>query len=423
MISGVWLWPPSIDREPSPADGIGEPSIAVLPFENLSGDPADKYFSDGITDTLITQLSKVPGLFVVARTSTFSYKENPPRVDQIGRELGVEYVLEGSVQRAEGRVRINAQIVEAASGGHVWAERYDRELDDIFALQDEIAHRVVLALKVSLTEEERERFRRAPTDNLEAYDYYLRAWASYHRQTPEGFDEAIEHLERAIELDPLYAGAYAFLGGAYILRHNYSPVPGYAEQGLELARKALELDDSQFMAHVSVAAFYYVTDEIEQAVAGYERAIALAPSDPLALMGLGNALTHAGRSEEAIDTLERAVRLQEPAPDPLVLSFLGKAHHFAGQHEKALETLDRAIRRNPDLQWPYVHGAACYVGLGREEEGRRMIAELLRRYPDYTLDQVMATQHYVDPGVERRYYDAIRRAGLPERGATTEPGG
>jgi adenylate cyclase len=194
-----------------------KPSIAVLPFTNMSGDPEQEYFSDGMTETLITDLSKISGLFVIARHSTFFYKGKPVKIEQLGRELGVRYVLEGSVQRAGERVRINTQLIDAITSGHVWAERYDRELTDIFRLQDEVTQEVVGALRVEVQEAERERVRRIPTDNLTAYDSLLRGLEYFNRYTPEAHAQARQMFERALEQDPEYADAYALLGASHLV--------------------------------------------------------------------------------------------------------------------------------------------------------------------------------------------------------------
>jgi adenylate cyclase len=230
-----------------------KPSVAVLPFTNMSGDAEQEYFSDGMTETLITDLSKISGLFVIARNSTFTYKGQAVKLEQVGQELGVRYVIEGSVQKANGRVRINVQLIDATTGGHVWAERYDRELEDIFALQDELTQKIVFALKVLLTPEEHARFRRAPTDSLEAYDLHLRGQAYFYRFTPEAQAQARQLWERAIELDPAYDGAYAGLAIGHLVDFywQWSPDPARSlEQAFVLAQRAVVLDDSLSAATV-----------------------------------------------------------------------------------------------------------------------------------------------------------------------------
>jgi len=259
-----------------------KPSVAVLPFTNLSGDTGQAYFSDGMTETLITDLSQFSGLFVIARDSVFTYKDKPAKLEQVSRELGVQYVVEGSVQRAGERVRINVQLIDATSARHLWAERYDRQLTDLFGLQDEITHKIVLALKVTLTPEEQARFQRAPTDNLEAYDYFLRGWEPYYRYTKGTNRQARQMYEKAIELDPQYAGAYVWLGWTHLIdwAYRWSPEPQQSlERAFELAQKARALDDSLPAVHHLLSWVYVRRRQPEQAITEAEQAIALDPNN------------------------------------------------------------------------------------------------------------------------------------------------
>jgi adenylate cyclase len=227
-----------------------KPSIVVLPFVNMSKDPEQEYFSDGITENLTTDLSQLSGFFVISRNSAFTYKGKAVNVKEVSRELGVRHVVEGSVQKAGDRVRINAQLVDTMTGHHVWTERYDRELKDIFTLQDEVIQKIVFALKVKLTPEEQERFRRTPTDNLEAYDFFLRGVGSFYRSTTEANAQARQLFEKAIALDPQYAGAYAWLGWTYWMEwvfHSSQDPQRDLERAFELAQRARALDDSVLM--------------------------------------------------------------------------------------------------------------------------------------------------------------------------------
>ena len=280
-----------------------KPSIAVLPFTNISGDLEQEYFSDGITEDIITDLSKVSALFVIARNSVFTYKGRAVRVQEVSRDLGVRYVVEGSVRKSGNRVRITAQLIDGMSGGHMWAERYDRDLTDIFALQDEITEKIVAALQVKLTEGEQEQVARRYTENLVAYDYFLRGRADQARATKETNAQAREMFERAIELDPNFAGAYAVLSHTYSRDWSYqwSDDTQALERASEAAKKAVTLDDSLPLAHARLAWIYLWRRQHEQAIAEVKRAIFLDPNFAEGYARLGIILTYAGRPGEGID--------------------------------------------------------------------------------------------------------------------------
>ncbi|MBI3757948.1 MAG: tetratricopeptide repeat protein [Deltaproteobacteria bacterium] len=342
-----------------------KPSIVVLPFVNLSEDPKQEYFSDGITEDLTTALAKVSGLFVIARNSAFVYKGKPVDVKAVSRELGVRYVLEGSVQRADNRVRITAQLVDGLSTAHVWAESYDRELKDIFALQDEVRQEIVLALKVKLTPEEQERFRRAPTDNLEAYEYLLRGVESFYHMTKEGNIQARQLFEKALVLDPQYAGAYAWLGWTYAMDWGFNwsqDSQKNLEQALERAQRAIALNDSQPDAHQLLGSVYLGKQQPEQALAEAERAITLDPNYADSYQMLAHVLNHVGRSEEAIGVAEKALRLDPRSPNAAwYLWELGRAYRLTGRVEEAIATLKQVLIRNPNLQSTYPELALSYL--------------------------------------------------------------
>src|SRR5262249_48467448 len=245
-----------------------KPSLVVLPFVNMSEDPKQDYFSDGLTEDLTTDLSKISSLFVIARNSAFTYKGKAVDMGEVSRKLGVRYVLEGSVRKADDQVRITAQLVDATTDSHLWAERYDRPLKDIFALQDEIRQKIVLAVKVKLTPEEQERLKRSPTDNLEAYNYFLRGREYFYRFTKEAHAQARQMFEKAIELDPKYAAAYSGLGWIYLWEWavQWSQDPQSLERAFELAQKAVALDDSVPGAHVVLGRVYQRKKQHEQAI-------------------------------------------------------------------------------------------------------------------------------------------------------------
>jgi adenylate cyclase len=342
-----------------------KPSIVVLPFVNMSGDPEQEYFSDGITEDLTSDLFKISGLFVIARNSAFTYKGKAVKVQDVGRELGVKYVLEGSVRRADNQVRINAQLVDSTTGHHVWAERYDRELKDLFALQDEIVQKIVFALKVKLTPEEQERFQRFPTDNLEAYDYLLRGVESHYRLTKEANIQARQMFEKALVLDPQYAGAYAALGWTYWndWLYHWSQDLQNLERAFELAQKAIALDDSQPKAHQLLSWVYlWWKKQPEQALAEAERAITLDPNFADGYAVLADVLSVVGRPEDAIGVAEKAIRLNPRGPEAAwYLDELGFDYRLAGRVEEAIAALKQALVHDPNYQFAYWNLAASYL--------------------------------------------------------------
>jgi adenylate cyclase len=387
----------------------------------MSGDPDQEYFSDGLTEDLTTDLSKLSGLFVIARNSAFTYKGKAVKVQEVGRELGVRYVLEGSVRKSDTQIRINTQLIDTTTGGHLWSERYDRPLQDIFALQDEIRQKIVFALKVQLTEEEQKRFRQFPTTNLEAYDYFLRgieavgrAWDEHRK---EANVQARQMFEKAIELDPKYAAAYALLGWTYHLDYffRWSQDPTHSqEQSFELAQRAVALDDSLSLAHRMLGNVYLFKRQHEQAIAEMERAIALNPSYAPAHMQLGIALVFAGQPEEGIGLIEKGMRL-DPRNPALYLQNLGWAYRSTGQCEKAIAPLKQVLSLTPAYTPGRVNLAVCYVELGREEEARAEAAEVLRLDPNFSVENAWRreNQPFKNPApILERLYAAARKAGL-----------
>ncbi len=398
-----------------------KPSIVVLPFVNMSNDPEQEYFSDGITEDITADLSKISSLFVIARNSAFTYRGKAVKVQDVSREMGVHYVLEGSVRRSEDQMRVTAQLIDASTGYHLWSERYDRPLKDIFALQDEIRQRIVFALKVQLTEGEQKRFRQYPTNNLEAYDYFLRgrevgtrAWNQYRK---EANVQARQLLEKAIELDPQYAAAYAWLGWTYHLgfffRWDKDPAQSQ-ERSLELAQRAVALDNSLSVTHWSLSNAYLFKRQHQQAITEIERAIALNPSNTVLHLALGFALVFAGNPEEAIGWMERGMRL-DPRNPVFYLQNLGWAYRSAGRYEEAIAPLKRVLSLTPAFIPSRVNLAVCYVELGREEEARAEAAEVLRLNPGFSVEDVWRkeNQPFKDPtAVLERLYAAARKAGL-----------
>jgi len=390
-----------------------KPSLAVLPFTNMSGDPEQEYFSDGMTEDLITDLSKLSGLFIIARNSVFIYKGKAVEVGEVSRKLGVRYVVEGSVRKAGNRVRINVQLVDATTGGHLWAERYDRELQDIFALQDEVTQKIVFALKVMLTPEEQVRFRQAPTTNLDAYDSFLRGQAYCWRLTREANVQARQLFERTIELDPQYAGAYAALSWAHLQEWilQWSQDPQTLAQAFALAQQAAALDDFLPLAHSILGIAYLFQKQHEQAIAEGERAITLDPNYADGYAWLGVIFNFAGRPEEAIGLVEKALRLNPR--DPFFYLFnLGHAYRLTYRYEGAITAFKRVLIRNPNFLAAHAQLLAVYSESGQEAEARAEAAEVLRLNPNLSLEVLGQRFPFKDQAELERLLAALRKGGL-----------
>jgi TolB-like protein/Flp pilus assembly protein TadD len=390
-----------------------KPSIAVLPFVNMSGDSEQEYFSDGMSEQIITSLSKVSDLFVIARTSSFRYKGKEADVKFIGRELGVRYVLEGSVQRSGDRLRINAQLIDAKTGHHLWAERYDRDLKDIFALQDDITKKILTALRVKLTTGEDARIYAKSTDNFEAYLKSLEGHKYLMLHNEDANRLARQMFKEAIAMDPNYSAAYQNLSWTYIFDVSYGWTKSRdksLEVASELAQKALALDDSQAHAYAALSAVHVLRGEIREAIALREKAVAIAPNSANyhALLGIA-LLFKGGRTDEAIKELKIATRL-DPFPPNWILHYLGAAYRVNAEYEKAIEIFKKAIRRNPNYWLSHLGLAACYGFQGREEEAREAAAEVLRIRPKFSLAKVKTP--FRDKADKERTYEVLRKAGL-----------
>jgi adenylate cyclase len=390
-----------------------KPSIAVLPFVNMSRDPEQEYFSDGITEEIITVLSKVPNLFVISHNSTFTYKGKPVKVKQVSEELGVRYVVEGSVQKSGDKVRITAQLIDALSDHHLWAERYDRDLKDIFALQDEITMKIITALQVELTAGEMAGRIAKGTRNLDAFIKYMVAFELFNRLTKEGNAQARKILEEAIALDPEYSRLYMGLAVTHIYDVWFGTTE-YPEQSLaravELAQKAISLDDSNAAAYSVLGQVYGMKRQYEKAIAECERAVSLDPNSAENLMRLGTVLNYAGRAGEAIPYLQNAIRLN-PLPTANYFNMLAFAYRESGQYEKAIEAAKKALQREPNTQSPYIHMTISYIRLGREEEARASAAEILRINPRFSLERYAKILPFPQPEADRIIED-LHKAGL-----------
>jgi len=398
-----------------------KPSIAVLPFENRSDDPGQDYFADGIVEDIITALCRIRWLFVIARNSSFSYKNRVVDIKQVGRELGVRYVLEGGVRKDTQRVRITAQLVDAASGMHLWADHFDSGIENIFDLQDRVTESVVGAITRQLEQAEIERAKRKPTNRLDAYDYFLRAMASAHRITQDGTGDALELFAKAIELDNDFAAPYGAAAFCYAVRKICGWTANRAQEMAEttrLARLAAQLgkDDAVALAFGGLA-LGYVAGDLEGALALVDRALSLNPNLATAWYASGTVRAfRGGEPDVAIEHLRRAMRLSPR--DPLMFTMQGVtafAHFFAGRYEEATSWAEKAFWERPNILATLRVAAASYALAGRPEEARKAVARALELDPEMRLsnlkDRIGIFRHAEDYA---KYADALREAGLPE---------
>ncbi len=390
-----------------------KPSIAILPFKNMSDDPGQEYFADGMTEDLITDLSKISGLFVISRNSVFTYKGKPVKVEQISRELGVRYVLEGSVRRADDHVRINAQLIDGTTGGHVWAERYDREIKEIFALQDEVTQKIVEALAVRLIPEEQKLIRLKETENPEAYDLVLRGWAYFQQYSPETNTLAKEVFEKAIELDPSFSSAHIGLVWTKLVawRLGWSQDPRIIDQVLQMAQKSVALNESLPDAHVLLGTVYLWRTQHDEAIEELERAVALDPNDAEALYALASAMTFVGRSNEAISIIKKAMRLNPHYPERYVYN-LGRAYFQIGRYREAIPHLTEAHIKNPNFPPVLLYLAASYANLGELDRAREKAEEAKRIRPNFKSEIENEKSLYKYEKDLKRLNEGLRKAGF-----------
>jgi adenylate cyclase len=423
LIAGTLVWRrPWEDREePASVEAMAlplpdKPSIAVLAFANLSNNPEQEYFADGMAEDLITDLSKISGLFVIARNSSFFYKGLNVKVRQMAEELGVRYVLEGSVRRAGDPVRINTQLIDAITGGHLWAERYDRQLNDIFALQDAIAAHVGQALQLRLTEVDGKHDSKAPTTtSLEAYESVLRARKLLTRFERRAAAEGKGLLEHAIELDPSNVEAYSLLGLYYfdewrLWGKNRGKNLSHA---LELAKAAVELDPPDPGPHVLLAQIYQFSREFDAANREADRALAVQPRDAVTLGNLGSMLRYAHRAEEAAEAVERAIRL-DPFHPPNYLEWLGDAYLLLGRYDDCIRTTERGVALAPDFVALHAVAAECHAALGNEGKAREAGARILRANPRFTLKAFASYVPFTYTSDLELKVGLLHIAGIPE---------
>ncbi|MGI9415597.1 MAG: winged helix-turn-helix domain-containing tetratricopeptide repeat protein [Hyphomicrobiales bacterium] len=393
-----------------------EPSIAVLPFDNLSGDASQDYFADGITENIIGTLASAPRLFVIARNSTFTYKAKPVNVRDVAKDLGVRYVLEGSVYKAGERLRITAQLIDALSGDHLWSGRYDREAKDIFALQDEITLNVATELQVELTEGEQARMISRGTDNLEAWTYLWRSVEFIERYTKEDNARARALIEKAVELAPDYAEALVFLAWRHYqdARWEWSALPARSlDEAKALAQKALDLDDGLADTYVFLATIAVLEGRYDQAITLGRKAVALEPNNSDAAATFASVLLHSGRPEDAVTYIRQAMRLSPHYP-VWYLNLLADAQRMMRRYAEAVAYAKGAVGRSPDFHHAHVLLASIYAELGRDQDARAAAAEVLRIDPDFSIEDYMKGLRYRDAAQKQRFRDGMHKAGLPD---------
>jgi len=394
-----------------------KPSIAVLPFVNISGDPGQEYFSDGLTEQIINGLCKVLNLFVIARNSSFAYKGKSVNSQQVGKELGVRYILEGSVQKAADRVRITAQLIDATTGYHLWSENYDRDLSDIFALQDEITLKIIDALQIKLTWGEQARlWEKGATTSIQAFDKYVKGLECFLRTNEKDNKHARHFFKETINIDKGFALAYIMLGYTHLMdliyRWSKSPIESFehAEKSVE---KALALNDSIDLAHCLLGHIYLYKRQYDEAIKAGERAIELNPNGAEAHAQVSWILVCSDRIESAIKLIKRAFRLN-PIPQPYYYVNLAMAYRYNGQYEKAIDVCEKALSGNPDLLIPYLILAASYSSLNRSGEARKAVEKILRIHPPFTLERHSNTVPFKNQEKLKEYINALGKAGLPE---------
>jgi len=406
-----------------PAPLVDEPlevpdklSIAVLPFVNMSGDPSQEYFSDGLTEQIINGLCKVSNLFVIARNSSFFYKGKSVNVQQVGKELGVRYILEGSVQKAGERVRITAQLIDATTGYHLWSENYDRDLSDIFALQDEITLKIINALQIKLTAGEQACLWEGLTTNIKAYDMLSRGTECFFRNNEKDNKQAQQFYKKAIDIDKAFVWPHVMLGFSHIFDLLYkwskSPLKSF-EDAETCAEKALALNDSFDLTHLIWGWIYLFKRQHNEAIKEGERAIELNPNGAEAHIQLAFILCLSDETELAIKTAKRAFRLN-PFPNPHYYIILAMAYRNNRQYEKAIEISEKGLIGNPNQLSVYLTLAASYIFLNRNEEAHKAAEEVLRIDPNFSLEYHAMTMPYKRQETGDNFIKALRKAGLPD---------
>jgi len=396
-----------------------KPSIAVLPFDNLSGDPDQDFLADGITENIITALSKIPEMLVISRNSVFTYKDKPIKIQQVGQDLGVRFVLEGSIRKADNRVRVTGQLIDAATEHHLWAEQYDRDLEDLFAVQDEITMHIASALQVELTDGEQAQVRHRSTNNLQAWAYAVKGYSLYERITKDDNAKARKLLEKAIELDPDYAWAWTILGYVYFIDTRYGwhgPREESYKKAVECAQKAIEIDKSIPDIHALMGDLLVWQKKHDEAIVSAEKAIALGSNSAEVYAELGMLYRFDGRFEDSIRMTEKAIRLHPYYPDWYLYN-LEYSYYYLGQHEKAIDIAKKHLkliesRGGADTFWQHLILAQNYIRLGQDKEARNHATEALKQNPEYTFKWEREGSMYKDPALIEQQIEDLRKAGL-----------
>ena len=389
-------------------------SIAVLPFANMSSMPEQEYLSDGLTDNIITSLSRTSWMEVIAQNSAFAYKGKSVNIQQVGSELGVQYVMEGSIQKAGSRIRINAQLIDAKDGNHLWAERYDREIEDIFELQDEITLKIMRAVQVQVTMGEQVRLWEGSTKNLAAYETYYQAYDEYFRKG--NISGAQQLCEKAMELDPNYIEPIVRLGWCYMIDFWYglSKTPEKSrEKALELTNQALALNDLIDLPHILLGKILYSYRKYNEALEAGERAITLSPNGADACANFACILTFSGMPEKAPFWLDKAFRLN-PMPPVYYYSYLGMTNNVLGRYEEALEAYNKGFKINPNYLYNRIGLAETNSLLGYDDEAQLAAEEVLKLHPQFSAKYHIRAMQYKNQTDEKRFLDALRKARLPE---------
>ncbi len=387
-----------------------KPSIAVLPFTNMGADPEQQYFGDGVVEDIITELSRFRSLFVIARNSSFAFRDERIGVAEIARRLGVRYVIEGSIRRAGNRVRITAQLIDAASGAHLWADRYDRELEDIFAVQDEVVRTVVATVAGRLETAGAEFAKRKPPESLIAYDYVLRGIEQLNLDGEEHNAEARRLFEKAVELDPRYAAGHAYLSLAIHVQWITNRAQEEFDRALATARQALALDENDSRCHRILGMIYGQLGQYDRAEHHSDRSIALNPNDAFAAIFRAGILRKLGRAEEGVESARQAMRLNPYHPN-WYWNVFAYVLHAAGRYTEALDAYGRTTGR-PSFYHAYV--AACHAQLGQMEEARKHAALTLQERPDFSVSGQGKKLSFKNEADLNNFLDGMRKAGLPE---------
>jgi TolB-like protein/cytochrome c-type biogenesis protein CcmH/NrfG len=393
--------------------GSGRPTVAVLPFTNMSGDAEQEFFVDGLTEDIITELSRFRHLFVISRTSSFAFKDRRATAPEVARELGAQYILEGSVRKAGTRVRVTVQLIDVGADRHIWAERYDRQLEDIFAIQDEVAKSIVATLPGRLDAASYESVERKRPESLDAYEHVLAAKVLHHRSDREANAQALAMVDRAIALEPSYAHARAWraciLGQAWA--HGWMEDSDATLAAIEQeVQRALQVDENDSDVHRILAAIHLTRNDLERALHHQERGLRLNPNNDLLVVQQGEALTWLGRAEEGIDWIKRAMRLN-PYHPARYWSHLGRAQFVARRYAEAIESFHRHTA--PD-HTHHAFLAACHAQLGHSTEGQAHARQLLTLSPDFQVTAYLDTLHYTRPDDQEHHRQALRAAGLPD---------